>query len=158
MASRTIGGQRWPEGTTVGAYLASGWTEAARRPAGSILASDVVSGGNVTFTDLDEDVRYVAWALSVGITFLISSASQNLPAQTRTDRERIKALEDGAAGGVGNARVLTWDTGLEAYEPVEWLQDVSVPREFVGPVDPTTVGTITLAYGDRWTPTEEPTG
>jgi hypothetical protein len=60
------------------------------------------------------------------------------------------------AGG-GNARVLLWDTGSSNYIPSAYRTDISMPREFVGPVDPDTIGTITgPVFGDRWTPTQAP--
>jgi hypothetical protein len=53
----------FPAGTTVDVYLAS-QRYSDQAPAGQIAASDVVdAGGNVTFSGLDNDTAYVAYAL-----------------------------------------------------------------------------------------------
>jgi len=58
---------------------------------------------------------------------------------------------------IGNARVLTWNEAEGTYEPAAFLSDTSRPREFVGPTDPFSLSEVSgPAYGDRWTPTEEP--
>jgi len=58
---------------------------------------------------------------------------------------------------IGNARVLTWNEDAGTYEPSAFLTDTSRPREFVGPTDPFSLSEVSgPAYGDRWTPTEEP--
>jgi hypothetical protein len=57
---------------------------------------------------------------------------------------------------LGNARVVLWDAAAHAYIPSVFLTDTSLPREFIGPTDPSTIPGLTLAEGDRWTPTAGP--
>lgn len=55
----------------------------------------------------------------------------------------------------GFGRVLLWSDSTENYEPASLRSDTSRPREFIGPVDPADIGSITgPVFGDRWTPTE----
>ena len=71
----------------------------------------------------------------------------------------VHVLTDSVSGGtggtgVGNDRVLKWNATSAAYDHPEWHTDTTYPREFVGPVDPATVGTISgPVFADRWTPT-----
>jgi hypothetical protein len=62
----------------------------------------------------------------------------------------------GAAGTSSNDRVMLWDAATSNYLPAIWRTDTTNPREFVGPTDPSTIGSITLTFGDRWTPTAAP--
>jgi hypothetical protein len=62
----------------------------------------------------------------------------------------------GGTGGGGFGRVLVWNANTGAYEPAEFAADTSQPKELVGPVNPTTLDAVVLAFGDRWTPTAEP--
>lgn len=62
----------------------------------------------------------------------------------------------GAAGASSNDRVMLWDSTTSNYLPAIWRTDTTNPREFIGPTDPSTIGSITLAFGDRWTPTAAP--
>lgn len=64
-------------------------------------------------------------------------------------------ISGGSGDGSGNARVLVWDGDVDNYTPGELRTDISLPREFVGPVDPFTIPSIDgPVFGDRWTPTE----
>lgn len=61
------------------------------------------------------------------------------------------AFVPGTAGGAipeGLARVLTWDGST--YVPAGYRADTSVPREFRGPTDPTTVDGVVMADYDAW--------
>lgn len=64
--------------------------------------------------------------------------------------ERLSDYTDAELVGVGC--VLTWD-GSSNYIPASLRTDTSRPREFRGPTDPATIGTITLADYDTWVPT-----
>lgn len=119
----------------------------------------MTSAGTVPFTGLAENRRYVAYALGKGVRFGTSATGLQAPVST-PDRERIKLLEDAVATGSGtesSSRVLLWDATAGEYLPEELQTDTSFPREFVGPVDPSTIPAITgPVYGDRWTPTAGP--
>ena len=62
----------------------------------------------------------------------------------------------GGGGGVGNERVLVWNSGSSAYNHPEWWTDTTYPREFRGPNDPSTEPGITLSFADTWEPTAGP--
>jgi hypothetical protein len=48
-------------------------------------------------------------------------------------------------------RELTWDEGLDDYVPAELRNDVSRPRIFIGPTDPSTLSSIAgPAVDDLW--------
>lgn len=85
-----------------------------------------------------------------------SMANGQVPVWSEADAAFVPGSGGGGGGGSGNARVLLWNSSTSAYEPTEWLDDTSEPREFRGPNDPSSIGSITLAFGDVWTPTEEP--
>jgi hypothetical protein len=87
VASHTIAGQAWADGTTVGVYPAVAVPAGADAPSGQAVATGVVSGGSVTFNGLQEKIRYYAYALGVGKFFLISATLKE------GDRARIEALE-----------------------------------------------------------------
>lgn len=92
MASQVIGGQAWPDGTTVSVYPAAALVGAA--PSGPPVTSGVVAAGAVSFTSVPEGVRLVAYALGRGIRFLVPSQASG------GDRGRIEALEGDVAAGV----------------------------------------------------------
>jgi hypothetical protein len=104
MASHTISGQVWPDGTEVGVYLTAAWTDRSRAPSGAqVVASQVVADGEVTFTGLTQGVRYVAWAEPTGVTFLVAQSGLQAPVSV-PDRERIKVLEvQGSPAGSGSS-------------------------------------------------------
>lgn len=103
MASHTISGQRWADGTAVSVYLASAWPDSSQAPAGMPVASGVVSAASVTFSGLTEDVRYVAYAGGIGVRFLVPAASES---PTLSDRNRIYALEGRTTAVEGRATSL----------------------------------------------------
>jgi hypothetical protein len=91
VASHTINGQAWADGVTVsvypGAAQPSGWDA---QPMGLPVTSAVVANGSVTFTDLSERNRYVAYAGGTSRRFLVP--------ERRVDslRGRVEDLEQGA--------------------------------------------------------------
>jgi hypothetical protein len=151
MASFTINAAPWPVGQPVNVYPAEAWPDPRATPYGAATtAAAVAAAGTVAFTGLDDNRRYVAYALGQGVRFGTATAGLQAPVAT-PDRERIKALEDALSGG-GTARVLTWDSEAANYVPVDWRSDTALPREFRGPSDPGTIPSITLAAYDTWTP------
>jgi len=91
MASHTISGQPWPNGTTVSVYSANGQPAGGDgTPLGAAVTSAAVSGGAVTFSGLSENVRYVAYAAGVSKRFLIP---QQDPMDARSLRVRVDELE-----------------------------------------------------------------
>jgi hypothetical protein len=89
VASQTISGQRWADGTTVGVYPAAAWPDPSQAPSGSAVATAAVAGGAVTFTGLAENVRYVAYAGGVGVGFVVPQLD---PTDTRSLRQRVDEL------------------------------------------------------------------
>jgi peptidoglycan/xylan/chitin deacetylase (PgdA/CDA1 family) len=98
VASHTISGQAWPDGTTVGVYPAVAVPAGSDVPSGTAVTTAVVASGAVTFSGLSEKVRYYAYASGVGRSFLISSTLKE------GDRARIEALES-EVGPVSGSRV-----------------------------------------------------
>jgi hypothetical protein len=86
VASHTISGQAWANGTTVGVYPAVAVPAGSDVPSGQPVTTGVVSGGQVSFTGLAEKVRYYAYAAGVGKFFLVPTTT------TEGDRARITAL------------------------------------------------------------------
>lgn len=106
--------------------------------------SAVVTDGTATFADLREMHDYVAHA-TIGTPDIDGAGVTRRQVTFRT------------GGGSSVARVLLYDLTAEAYLPEEYQADTSQPREFVGPIDPSTLDEIAgPVYGDRWTPTVEP--
>jgi hypothetical protein len=126
-AGYTLTSEGFPNGTTVYANLVNGRAEPV---------SAVVSNGSAFFTGLREFENYTAHATVAG---------QNVQVPFST------------SGEAGGGSVLLWDAGEANYMPAASRADTSQPREFIGPTDPNSIDGITLAFGDRWTPTEEPT-
>jgi hypothetical protein len=91
VAAHTISGQRWADGTTVAVYPAEAWANKSAAPSGSAVTSAVVSGGSVTFSPVEERVRYVAYAGGLGVTFVVPRGAPI----TLADRRRIEELEEG---------------------------------------------------------------
>lgn len=116
MASHTISGQRWSDGTTVGVYPAAAWTNRSSAPAGSAVATAAVSGGAVTFTNLADRVRYVAYAGGVGVTFMVPHLN---PMDARALRDRVDDLA--AAGSIVNwsTVVTAGGSGVDAFAAVQ---------------------------------------
>lgn len=123
--------------------------------------------GSISYTILDADVgkslRFTVTATNAsGSNATNSNAITPSAAPTSALGVRFHVMQDGvwselAGLGVGNARVLLWDAGASNYTPASYRTDTSQPREFVGPVDPDTIGSIAgPVFGDRWTPTEVP--
>lgn len=133
-AAYSLTSSLFPNGTTVYAN-AVGEDDAP--------VSAVVTGGTATFTGLRELHEYVAHA-TIGTPDIDGAGITRVQTSFKT------------SGGSSASRVLLYDEAAETYLPAEYQTDTSQPREFVGPVDPDTIEGITLAYGDRWTPTEEP--
>jgi hypothetical protein len=136
MASFTLGpDQRFPPGTILHVYPAG----PGSRPVGPAVASATVAADSTTtVTDLDEEARYVAGTSPAGpfTTFITPTP----------------------ATGTSNSRVLLWNTATQLYEPTSWRLDTTQPREFVGPTDPESDASVNgPVFGDRWTPTQEPT-
>jgi hypothetical protein len=98
VASHTISGQVWPDGTTVGVYPAVAVPANSDVPSGSTVTTGVVSAGKVTFSNLSEKVRYYAYAGGVGRSFLIASRSgwATAPGSRRSRRARARRLRAGA--------------------------------------------------------------
>jgi hypothetical protein len=92
--------------------------------------SAVMAGGTATFDGLREYEDYTVHGTVSGQVLSVTFTTDGGP---------------NAQGG----SVLAWDADAEVY--------ILAPgaREFVGPVDPSTIEGITMAPGDRWTPTEE---
>jgi hypothetical protein len=107
VASHTVAGQLWPEGTTVSVYPAAAWTDAARSPSGPSVASGTVAGGSVTFTGLAENLRYVAYGASKGVSFLVRAVLETgLSGDRVSDRQRIRELEEYAGDVTSRIAVL----------------------------------------------------
>jgi hypothetical protein len=87
VASHTISGQAWADGTTVGVYPAVAVPAGSDVPSGQPVTTSVVAGGSVMFSGLSEKVRYYAYASGVGRAFLIPATSKE------GDRARIEMLE-----------------------------------------------------------------
>jgi hypothetical protein len=83
VASHTISGQRWADGTTVSVYPAAAWPDPTQAPSGSAVTTAAVAGGAVTFTGLAENVRYVAYAGGLGVRFVVPQDSRALRLRTR---------------------------------------------------------------------------
>lgn len=96
MASVTIGGQRWPEGTTVSVYPA-GAVVGGGAPSGPVVTSGVVSGGAVTLGGLTEDQRYVAYANGLGVGVLAASV------QTYGDRAKADVAYQSSLASAASA-------------------------------------------------------
>jgi hypothetical protein len=103
VASHTISGQAWANGTTVGVYPAVAVPAGSDVPSGQPVTTAVVSGGSVSFTGLLEKVRYYAYASGVGRSFLISATLKE------GDRARIEMLE-AEVGSVVSAVSASGDT------------------------------------------------
>lgn len=116
MASHTVSGQRWPDGTTVGVYPAAAQPDPGRAPSGIAVTSSVVASGAVTFNGVSEQVPYVAYAASTGVRFLVPAHSVD------TLRVRVEQLETatpgdgdgGDEGGGGAGTGLAVDDYLDA--------------------------------------------
>jgi hypothetical protein len=106
VASHTISGQAWADGTTVGVYPAVAVPAGSDVPSGPLVTSAVVSGGQVTFVDLSEKVRYYAYAAGVGKFFLISTTLKE------GDRARIETLE-AEVGSSPSSRLDAVQAGVE---------------------------------------------
>jgi lysophospholipase L1-like esterase len=107
VASHTISGQAWPDGTTVGVYPAVAVPAGSDVPSGSSVATAVVASGQVTFSGLSEKVRYYAYAAGSGRFFLISSTLKE------GDRARIEVLE-AEVGPASASRLDSLNTGVAA--------------------------------------------
>jgi hypothetical protein len=115
--------------------------DADGKPAGThveyMLVTAGQSGTSWTVTRGQEGTSAVAHAAGSLVTHVLTAAGL------------LAAVQQNAGFG----RTVVWDVDANAYPP-RWLNDTSQPREFVGPVDPETIGTITgPVLGDRWTPT-----
>jgi hypothetical protein len=66
VASHTISGQAWPNGTLVGVFPAAAVPANSDVPSGQAIVWATVAGGSVTFSGLSEKVRYYAYAGGVG--------------------------------------------------------------------------------------------
>jgi hypothetical protein len=92
-----------------------------------------VADGSAVFQGLREYTEYVAHA-TIGTPDADGAGARYAQASFTT--------------GASNAsNTLIWD-GSE-YVPES-------ARQFIGPVDPSTVEGLTFDFGDQWTPTEEP--
>ena len=78
MASHTLGGQKWPDGTSVAVYPDAAWTNTAGAPSGAAVTSATVTSGVLTFTGLTQGLRYVAYAAGQGVRFLVQPGSVDL--------------------------------------------------------------------------------
>jgi hypothetical protein len=145
VASFTVGGQRWADGTSVGAYLAAAWVNPPQAPSGVAVSTAVVASGSVTFTGLAERVAYVAYAAGVGVRFVVPRID---PTDTRSLRTRVDdlAVAGGQTSGGGvTANVFngsTWPTRPSATV-VHWIGG--------GPADDPFV---VMNHGDVWFPSQ----
>jgi hypothetical protein len=114
MASHTISGQPWPDGTSVSVYPAAQQPDPTQAPSGVAVTSAAVSAGQVTFTGLLEQLQYVAWASGRGRRFLVPAAgsSPNAP----SDRARIATLEVAVAAVESVTVVAAAPTGVAARD------------------------------------------
>jgi hypothetical protein len=118
VASHTISGQRWPDGTSVGVYLATAWPEPAQLPGGTAIATASVSGGAVSFSGLAPKVRYVAYASGLGVRFLVPEHSP-----TDSISSRVTELEGEAALGLeGLSNALDFVSGAGLIDEFTDLQ------------------------------------
>jgi hypothetical protein len=131
VASHTINGQVWADGTVVGVYPAASMPVSASVPSGTAVVSATVTSGAVTFSGLAPDVRYVAYAGGVARRFLIPSVN---PMDARSIRTRVDELEGevgptGRVGAVvaGTPTDLSWlaATGRAATDGDEALDSTS---------------------------------
>lgn len=86
MASETVKSPNWPNGTSVGAYDATGISNWPGKPPGAAVATAVVSGNAVTFTGLTSGRSYFA-AAEVGgawvvVRFHVGAESTRVPVYT----------------------------------------------------------------------------
>jgi hypothetical protein len=126
MASFTISVAPWPVGQVVGAYPIENWSDPLRAPSGAATASGTVTSTNtVLFDGLDDNRRYVAYALGQGVRFATSAtglqASVAVP-----DRERIKALEDAVVPGAQSGTLIEnpvsgWPDRPDTTGSVLWI-------------------------------------
>lgn len=102
----------------------------------------------------------IATVNSSGVVTSVTRGAEGSTAATHAIAAKVRHILTAggllsAQSGSGNGRVLKWDADAEAYDHSAWHQDTTEPREFVGPTNPATIGTITgPVFGDRWTPTE----
>ena len=84
-------------------------------PSGPVVTSATVASGSVTFESLTVSVRYVAYALGLGITFLVPSP-----------------VSSGGAGLPGDAAegdVLAWESGVPVWTAPGTAGDVATQEE-----------------------------
>jgi hypothetical protein len=141
VASFTVGGQRWADGTSVGAYPAAAWPDTTQAPSGSAVATAAVAGGAVTFTGLSENVRYVAYAVGVGVRFVVPQVD---PTDARSLRSRVDDLTGDTMPAV-DSRVGTLEGTVD-----DLRSPVVLPA---APLDPATAGvfnSMSIASPDMW--------
>ena len=156
-SSFTIQVAPWPVGQSVSAYPAEAWPDPTRSPSGSAHASGTVtSAGTVTFDDLADDRRYVAYALTTGVRFATSTAGPLVPSSV-PDRQRIGRLEEviasgegGGGGGGGFALIEDAETGY-ADRP-----ELAVHAIWIGWTDPGPDGLGVMSPYDVFIPVPPP--
>lgn len=124
MASHTISGQQWPEGTVVSVYPAAAQPDAARQPSGTAVTTGTVTGGAVTFRSLSTNLRYVAWAAGKGVRFVIP-VQLDTPPGPKPLRTRLEDLEAIGSFGVAVASPDLRDelsnlTNADPFEFASW--------------------------------------
>jgi hypothetical protein len=106
MASRTINGWQWPDGTVVSVYLASAQVAGSDNPSGSVIASGTVVGGSVTLDGLQEKINYVAHGAGKAVRFRVDPArAEGLAPAEAGVRPRLDALEELLGAGESRVRV-----------------------------------------------------
>lgn len=75
MASFTLEEGPWSPGASVSAYLGAAWPAGAVEPSGPAISSGTADAyGGVEFAGVQERVRYVAFAESRGVRFLVPAS------------------------------------------------------------------------------------
>jgi hypothetical protein len=150
VATHTISGQPWADGTTVSVYpagaLPAGYDGT---PLGTMVESGTVANGSVTF-DVQEDVPYVAYAGGVAKRFLVPRQ------RVDTIRERVVRLEESGAGEFHSIRDFGARLGatnnIAAFQraAASGIRTIYVPEGY-GDIDSSTAGFIfcTTPY-QRW--------
>jgi hypothetical protein len=176
MASFTIGSVPWPVGQNVSVYPARQWPDPNSKPNGQPAATATVGPqSQLSFDNLADGERYVAYALGRGVRF-VTYPSQRFTRPALTDRERIKALEDeigtdGVPGGHGLSVVdvlpATGSNGDEVFLRPDQSEYVYVDGVWVkvSPGPPGAPGAVTVfeqpadpgaqAQGSVWIDTDE---
>lgn len=155
MADVTLRGSadRFPPGTSVGAYPASNWLAHLRPPSGAVVGAAaatavVASDGSLAFSGLTEGERYYAHASVSGqdryVAFRVTTVADG------TVDQRLGALETGVGCRVYRAGNLSAPSGAITVVPLttaEYIDDAASYAVESGKIRVKRSGLYDLAYG-----------